>query len=50
MTHVFLSPHPDDVALASGGLVTSLRELGARVAGPGGLPGYAQRHWATSLP
>ena len=28
MTHVFVSPHPDDIALSCGGLVASLRELG----------------------
>jgi LmbE family N-acetylglucosaminyl deacetylase len=28
MTHVFVAPHPDDVALSCGGLVASLRELG----------------------
>ena len=31
MTHVFVSPHPDDVALSCGGLVASLRELGQSV-------------------
>ena len=31
MTHVFVAPHPDDVALSCGGLVTSLRELGQSV-------------------
>lgn len=31
MTHVFISPHPDDVALSCGGLVASLRELGQSV-------------------
>jgi len=31
MTHVFVSPHPDDVALSCGGLVASLRELGHNV-------------------
>jgi LmbE family N-acetylglucosaminyl deacetylase len=31
MTHVFVSPHPDDVALSCGGLVASLRELGQAV-------------------
>jgi LmbE family N-acetylglucosaminyl deacetylase len=31
MTHVFISPHPDDVALSCGGLITSLRELGQNV-------------------
>ncbi len=31
MTHVFVSPHPDDVALSCGGLVASLRELGQNV-------------------
>ena len=31
MTHVFVSPHPDDIALSCGGLVASLRELGQAV-------------------
>lgn len=31
MTHVFVSPHPDDIALSCGGLVASLRELGHNV-------------------
>jgi LmbE family N-acetylglucosaminyl deacetylase len=31
MTHVFISPHPDDIALSCGGLVASLRELGQTV-------------------
>jgi LmbE family N-acetylglucosaminyl deacetylase len=31
MTHVFVSPHPDDVALSCGGLVAGLRELGQNV-------------------
>jgi len=31
MTHVFLAPHPDDVALSCGGLLASLRELGQNV-------------------
>ena len=31
MTHVFVSPHPDDVALSCGGLISSLRELGQSV-------------------
>jgi LmbE family N-acetylglucosaminyl deacetylase len=31
MTHVFVSPHPDDIALSCGGLVGSLRELGQTV-------------------
>jgi LmbE family N-acetylglucosaminyl deacetylase len=31
MTHVFVAPHPDDVALSCGGLVASLRELGQAV-------------------
>jgi LmbE family N-acetylglucosaminyl deacetylase len=49
MTHVFVSPHPDDIALSCGGLVASLRELGQSVtiltvfsgtgAGPGGSGG-----------
>jgi LmbE family N-acetylglucosaminyl deacetylase len=43
MAHVFVAPHPDDVALSCGGLIASLRELGQNVAivtvfsgGPGG--------------
>lgn len=31
MTHVFVAPHPDDIALSCGGLVSSLRELGQSV-------------------
>jgi LmbE family N-acetylglucosaminyl deacetylase len=31
MTHVFVAPHPDDVALSCGGLIQSLRELGQNV-------------------
>ncbi|HLX34674.1 MAG TPA: PIG-L family deacetylase [Candidatus Limnocylindrales bacterium] len=31
MAHVFVAPHPDDVALSCGGLVASLRELGQNV-------------------
>jgi len=31
VTHVFVSPHPDDIALSCGGLVASLRELGQSV-------------------
>lgn len=31
MTHVFIAPHPDDIALSCGGLVASLRELGQNV-------------------
>jgi LmbE family N-acetylglucosaminyl deacetylase len=31
MTHVFVGPHPDDVALSCGGLIASLRELGQNV-------------------
>jgi LmbE family N-acetylglucosaminyl deacetylase len=32
MTHVFVAPHPDDIALSCGGLIASLRELGQSVA------------------
>ncbi len=32
MTHVFVAPHPDDVALSCGGLIANLRELGQNVA------------------
>jgi LmbE family N-acetylglucosaminyl deacetylase len=31
VTHVFVSPHADDIALSCGGLVASLRELGQSV-------------------
>lgn len=31
MTHVFVSPHPDDIALSCGGLVAGLRDLGQNV-------------------
>jgi LmbE family N-acetylglucosaminyl deacetylase len=31
MTHVFVAPHPDDVALSCGGLIASLREIGQSV-------------------
>jgi LmbE family N-acetylglucosaminyl deacetylase len=31
VTHVFVSPHPDDAALSCGGLIASLRELGQNV-------------------
>ena len=31
MTHVFVAPHPDDVALSCGGLIATLRELGQNV-------------------
>jgi len=31
MTHVFVAPHPDDVALSCGGLIANLRELGQNV-------------------
>ena len=31
MTHVFVAPHPNDIALSCGGLVASLRELGQAV-------------------
>lgn len=31
MSHVFVAPHPDDVALSCGGLIGSLRELGQHV-------------------
>ena len=31
MTHVFVAPHPDDVALSCGGLISNLRELGQTV-------------------
>ncbi len=31
MTHVFISPHADDIALSCGGLVASLRDLGQSV-------------------
>ena len=49
MSHVFIAPHPDDVALSCGGLIASLRELGQNVTiltvfsgtgGDGPLTGY----------
>ena len=53
MAHVFVAPHPDDVALSCGGLISSLREIGQNVTiltvfsgsgsagnGNGGLTGY----------
>ena len=50
MAHVFVAPHPDDVALSCGGLIASLRELGQNVtiltvfsgagSNGGGLTGY----------
>ena len=51
MTHVFVAPHPDDVALSCGGLIASLRELGQNVTiltvfsgeGTGGAPTDYQR-------
>ena len=47
MTHVFVAPHPDDVALSCGGLIASLRELGQNVtiitvfSGDGGTDGLS---------
>jgi len=51
MSHVFVAPHPDDVALSCGGLVASLRELGQSVTiltvfsggSSGGAPSVSQR-------
>src|SRR5215212_4246894 len=48
MTHVFVGPHADDVALSCGGLIASLRELGQNVtiltvfsgSGDGSMTGY----------
>src|SRR4026209_2854323 len=34
MTHVFVAPHPDDVALSCGGLIAGLRELGQSITIP----------------
>ena len=56
MTHVFIAPHPDDVALSCGGLIASLRELGQNVAiltlysGTGGTTGTraSARPWASA--
>jgi LmbE family N-acetylglucosaminyl deacetylase len=31
MSHVFVAPHPDDVALSCGGLIAGLRELGQHI-------------------
>ena len=43
MTHVFVAPHPDDVALSCGGLIASLRELGQNVDDPDRLLGRRRR-------
>ena len=40
MTHVFVSPHPDDIALSCGGLIASLRELGPERHDPDCLLGH----------
>ena len=48
MTHVFVAPHPDDVALSCGGLIASLRELGQTVLAfsyPYGDLDEFVRHW-----
>jgi LmbE family N-acetylglucosaminyl deacetylase len=48
MTHVFVAPHPDDIALSCGGLVASLREMGQTVtilcvySGSGGHAGLSE--------
>ena len=31
MAHVFVAPHPDDVALSCGGLIAGLREIGQNI-------------------
>lgn len=55
MTHVFVAPHPDDVALSCGGLITSLRELGQSVtiltvySGGPGSDGNATEYRRTAL-
>lgn len=53
MTHVFIAPHPDDVALSCGGLVSSLRELGQNVTiitvYSGGSPGEPTEFQRTAL-
>ena len=56
MTHVFVAPHSDDVALSCGGLIASLRELGQNVtiitvfSGNGANDGLAPYHSALDLP
>jgi hypothetical protein len=62
MTHLFVAPHPDDVAPSCGGLIPGLRELGQqpiadavpafhrRIAGLGRVPGYAEQRWASTRP
>jgi len=52
MTHVFIAPHPDDVALSCGGLIASLRERGQNgtilplFSGTGNAE--AERDWVTT--
>jgi len=55
MTHVFVSPHPDDIALSCGGLIASLRELGQNVtiltvySGTGGSNGHISEYQRAAL-
>src|SRR5689334_22723487 len=55
MTHVFVSPHPDDIALSCGGLIASLRELGQNVtiltvySGTGGANGHLSEYQRAAL-
>ena len=50
MTHVFVAPHPDDVALSCGGLIASLRELGQTVDDPDRLLGRRRVGPADAVP
>lgn len=55
MTHVFVAPHPDDIALSCGGLVASLREMGQMVtilcvySGSGGTTSGLNEYQRTAL-
>jgi LmbE family N-acetylglucosaminyl deacetylase len=50
MTHVFVAPHPDDVALSCGGLIASLRELGQSVSILTVYSGGPQDAWRAEIP
>ncbi len=49
MTHIFISPHPDDAALSCGGLIASLRELGQNVTIVSVFSGGADAHPAQTV-
>ena len=54
MTHVFVAPHPDDIALSCGGLSPYQREMadavrssGRAIAEFGRVDGSAERYWVS---